>query len=131
MVLCFKCQEHGHFANKCSSKKQEASSKEHGKPKTCAPIAVDKEKEKREHFRIKLEKEEDCKEQHSSYYGKDKSQITCYKCHDLGHYVFDCQRKNKNKDQSMYSSYKEASTSRLSDKGDTHSITSDDFVIIT
>nr|GEU37567.1 hypothetical protein [Tanacetum cinerariifolium] len=99
--------------------------------KTCAPIAVDKEKEKREHFGIKLEKEEYCKEQHSSYYGKDKSQITCYKCHDLGHYVFDCQRKNKNKDQSMYSSYKEASTSRLSDKGDTHSITSDDFVIIT
>nr|GEU32658.1 ARID DNA-binding domain-containing protein [Tanacetum cinerariifolium] len=99
--------------------------------KTCAPIVVEKGKKKLEHFGIKLEKEKDCKEQHSAYYGKDKSQITCYKCHDLGHYVFDCQRKDKNKDQTKYSSYKETSTSRLSNKGDTHSITSDDFAIIT
>nr|GEW22754.1 ARID DNA-binding domain-containing protein [Tanacetum cinerariifolium] len=47
--------------------------------KTCAPIVVEKGKEKLEHFGIKLEKEEDCKEQHSTYYRKDKSQITCYK----------------------------------------------------
>nr|GEY28148.1 hypothetical protein [Tanacetum cinerariifolium] len=98
--------------------------------KTYAPIAVEKGMEKLEYFGINLEKEEDCKEQHSAYYGKDKSQITSYKCHDLGHYVFYCQRKDKNKYQTKYSSYKEASTSRLSDKGDTHSITSDDFAII-
>ncbi|GKE18736.1 ARID DNA-binding domain-containing protein, partial [Tanacetum coccineum] len=33
MVMCFKCQNHGHFANKCPSKNQEASSKEHVQPK--------------------------------------------------------------------------------------------------
>nr|GEZ93246.1 hypothetical protein [Tanacetum cinerariifolium] len=54
--------------------------------KTCAPIDVEKVKEKLEHFGNKLEKEEDCNEQHSAYYGKDKSEITCHKCHDLGHY---------------------------------------------
>ncbi|GKA51120.1 ARID DNA-binding domain-containing protein [Tanacetum coccineum] len=33
MVMCFKCQKHGHFANRCPSRNQEASSKEHGQPK--------------------------------------------------------------------------------------------------
>ncbi|GKD51526.1 ARID DNA-binding domain-containing protein [Tanacetum coccineum] len=46
--------------------------------KTCAPLAVQKGKEKLEHFGIKLEEEEVCKEQ-PAYYGND--QITCYRCH--------------------------------------------------
>ncbi|GKE48528.1 hypothetical protein Tco_1479786, partial [Tanacetum coccineum] len=36
--------------------------------KTCAPIAVQKGKEKLEHFGIKLEEETFCKEQQSAYY---------------------------------------------------------------
>ncbi|GJW68645.1 ARID DNA-binding domain-containing protein [Tanacetum coccineum] len=52
-----------------------------------AQIAVEKGKEKLEHFVIKLEEEEDCKQQQTAYYGKE---MTCYKCQDLGHYAFEC-----------------------------------------
>ncbi|GKD17047.1 ARID DNA-binding domain-containing protein [Tanacetum coccineum] len=92
-----------------------------------AQIAVEKGKEKLEHFGIKLEEEEDCKQQQTAYYGKE---MTCYKCQDLGHYAFECPEKNKKKDQSKYSSYKEPSTSKLSDKGDSHSTSCDDFIVI-
>nr|GEZ40510.1 bulb-type lectin domain-containing protein [Tanacetum cinerariifolium] len=95
--------------------------------KTCA---VEKEKEKQEHFGIKLE-EEDCKEQQSAYYGKEQSQITCYRCQNFGHYAFECPNKNRKKDQVKYSSYKEPSTSKLSDRGDSHSTSSDEFINIT
>ncbi|GKA03392.1 ARID DNA-binding domain-containing protein [Tanacetum coccineum] len=74
-----------------------------------AQIAVEKGKEKLEHFGIKLE-EEDSKQQQTAYYGN--SQITCYKCQDFGHYAFECPTKNKGKDQIKNSSYKEPSTSR-------------------
>ncbi|GJT11431.1 ARID DNA-binding domain-containing protein [Tanacetum coccineum] len=47
--------------------------------KTCAPIAVQKGKEKLEHFGIKLEEETFCKEQQSAYYGKDQDKYTTYK----------------------------------------------------
>ncbi|GJZ09793.1 ARID DNA-binding domain-containing protein, partial [Tanacetum coccineum] len=40
--------------------------------KTCAPLAVQKGKEKLEHFGIKLEEEEVCKEQKPAYYGNDQ-----------------------------------------------------------
>ncbi|GKD19439.1 ARID DNA-binding domain-containing protein [Tanacetum coccineum] len=92
-----------------------------------AQIAVEKGKEKLEHFVIKLEEEEDCKQQQTAYYGKE---MTCYKCQDLGHYAFECPEKNKKKDQSKYSSYKEPSTSKLSDKGDSHNTSCDDFIVI-
>nr|GEV06998.1 ARID DNA-binding domain-containing protein [Tanacetum cinerariifolium] len=95
--------------------------------KTCA---VEKEKEKQEHFGIKLE-EEDCKEQQSAYYGKEQSQITCYRCQNFRHYAFECLNKNRKKDQVKYSSYKEPSTSKLSDRGYSHSTLSDEFIIIT
>ncbi|GKC27290.1 ARID DNA-binding domain-containing protein [Tanacetum coccineum] len=99
--------------------------------KTGAPIAEEKEKKKLEHFGIKLEEEEDCKEQQSAYYGKDQSQVICYRCQSSGHYAFECPNKNRKKDQVKYSSYKEASTSKLSDKGDSHSTSSDDYIVIT
>nr|GEW27708.1 hypothetical protein [Tanacetum cinerariifolium] len=67
--------------------------------KKCAPIAVEKVKEKLEHFGIKLEEEEDCKEQQSAYYGKEQSQITCYRCQNFRHYAFECPNKNRKKDQ--------------------------------
>ncbi|GJV59631.1 ARID DNA-binding domain-containing protein [Tanacetum coccineum] len=99
--------------------------------KTGAPIAEEKEKKKLEHFGIKLEEEEDCKEQQSAYYGKDQSQVICYRCQSSGHYAFECPNKNRKKDQVKYSSYKEASTSKLSGKGDSHSTSSDDYIVIT
>ncbi|GJS19187.1 hypothetical protein Tco_0447819 [Tanacetum coccineum] len=71
--------------------------------KTCAPIAVQKGKEKLEHFGIKLEEETFCKEQQSAYYGKD---------------------------QDKYTTYKGPSTSRISDKEDSFNSTSDDYIII-
>nr|GEX58050.1 ARID DNA-binding domain-containing protein [Tanacetum cinerariifolium] len=92
--------------------------------KTCAPLAVQKGKEKLEHLAIKLEEEEVYKEQQPAYYGKD--QITCYRCHNFRHYAHECP--NKSKDQGNYTSYKEPST----DKRDSSSSnTSKDFTIIT
>ncbi|GKC00077.1 hypothetical protein Tco_0986213 [Tanacetum coccineum] len=99
--------------------------------KTGAPIAEEKEKKKLEHFGIKLEEEEDCKEQQFAYYGKDQSQVICYRCQSSGHYAFEYPNKNRKKDQVKYSSYKEASTSKLSDKGDSHITSSDDYIVIT
>ncbi|GKB29940.1 ARID DNA-binding domain-containing protein, partial [Tanacetum coccineum] len=61
-----------------------------------------------------------CKQEQSAYHGKEQSQITCYRCQDFGHYAFEGPNKNK-KDQDKFSSYKEPSTSKLSDKGDTQS----------
>nr|GEZ42615.1 hypothetical protein [Tanacetum cinerariifolium] len=71
--------------------------------KTCAPIAVEKGKEKLEHFRIKLEEEKDCKNQQSTHYAKE-------------------QDKNK--------AYTGPSTSRISDKEESYGSTSDDYFII-
>nr|GEV12239.1 ARID DNA-binding domain-containing protein [Tanacetum cinerariifolium] len=99
--------------------------------KTCAPIAVKKGKEKLEHFGIKLEEKEDCMQQQSACYGKEQSQMTCYKCQDFGHYAFECPEKNKNKVQGKYSPYKEPSTSRISDKKGSYGSTSNDYIIIT
>nr|GEV07743.1 ARID DNA-binding domain-containing protein [Tanacetum cinerariifolium] len=53
-----------------------------------ASFAVDKGKERLEHFGIKLEEEEDCKQQQPAYQEKEETQIKCYKCQDLGHYDF-------------------------------------------
>ncbi|GJS95326.1 ARID DNA-binding domain-containing protein [Tanacetum coccineum] len=95
-----------------------------------APEAVGKGKEKLEHFGIKLEEEEACKPQQTAHYGKEESQIKCYKCQDLGHYAFECPLKNKRKDQNKVSSYK-ASTSNLAEGMDSNSTSSDDYLIIT
>ncbi|GJX99879.1 anticodon-binding aminoacyl-tRNA synthetase, class 1a [Tanacetum coccineum] len=64
-----------------------------------APEAVGKGNEKLEHFGIKLEEEEACKPQQTAHYGKEESQIKCYKCQDLRHYAFECPLKNKRKYQ--------------------------------
>nr|GFA68319.1 ARID DNA-binding domain-containing protein [Tanacetum cinerariifolium] len=71
--------------------------------KTCAPLAVQKGKEKQEHFGIKLEDKEDCKNQQSTHYAKE-------------------QDKNK--------VYTRPSTSRISDKEGSYGSTSDDYFII-
>nr|GEY15133.1 ARID DNA-binding domain-containing protein [Tanacetum cinerariifolium] len=68
--------------------------------KTCAPVDVQKGNEKQEHFGIKLEDEEDCKNQQSTYYAKE-------------------QDKNK--------VYTRPSTSRISDKEGSYESTSDDY----
>ncbi|GJY15882.1 ARID DNA-binding domain-containing protein [Tanacetum coccineum] len=100
--------------------------------KTGVPIAEEKEKKKLEHFGIKLEDEEDCKEQQSAYYGKGQSQVICFSCQSSGHYAFECPNKNRKNDQVKYSSYNERILhQRLSDKGDSHSTSSDDYIVIT
>nr|GEW94351.1 ARID DNA-binding domain-containing protein [Tanacetum cinerariifolium] len=71
--------------------------------KTSAPIAVEKGKEKLEHFGIKLEEAEDCKNQQSTHYAKE-------------------QDKNK--------AYTGPSTSRISNKEESYGSTSDDYFII-
>ncbi|GJU28210.1 hypothetical protein Tco_1166831 [Tanacetum coccineum] len=118
-------QEYGHFANKCTSKKQ-------WEPKVSLkyPEFI--------HFKTRgiikgtdKDEEEDCKEQQSAYYGKDQSQVICYRCQSSGHHAFEYPNKNRKKHQVKYSSYKEASTSKLSDKRDSHITTSDDFIVIT
>ncbi|GJS00464.1 ARID DNA-binding domain-containing protein [Tanacetum coccineum] len=94
-----------------------------------ASNAAEKGKEKLEHFGIKLEEEEDCKQQQSTHY--EKEQMTCYKCQDFGHYAFECPTRKGEKDQIKYSSYKEPSTSKFAEGRDSHSTSSDDFTIIT
>ncbi|GJY10776.1 ARID DNA-binding domain-containing protein [Tanacetum coccineum] len=74
-----------------------------------APLASQKGKEKIEHFGIKLEDEENCKEQQTAHY--DEDQITCYRCHNFRHYAYQCLSKLKN--QGNYKSYKEPSTSKI------------------
>ncbi|GJR49565.1 ARID DNA-binding domain-containing protein [Tanacetum coccineum] len=92
-----------------------------------APEAVGKGKEKLEHFGIKLEEEEESKQSQTAHGNQQK---TCYKCHNLGHYAFECPLKNKRKDQNKVSSYK-ASTSNLEEGMDSNSTSSDDYLIIT
>ncbi|GKC52427.1 ARID DNA-binding domain-containing protein [Tanacetum coccineum] len=94
-----------------------------------ASNAAEKGKEKLEHFGIKLEEEEDCKQQQSTQY--EKEQMTCYKCQDFGRHAFECPTRKGEKDQIKYSSYKEPSTSQFAEGRDSHSTSSDDFTIIT
>ncbi|GKA51121.1 ARID DNA-binding domain-containing protein [Tanacetum coccineum] len=86
-----------------------------------ASKAAEKGKEKLEHFGIKLEKEEDCKQQQTTHYEEEQSQMTCYKCQDFGNYAFECPSKDRQRDQVKDSSYKGPSTSKLSSKGNSHS----------
>nr|GFC38678.1 ARID DNA-binding domain-containing protein [Tanacetum cinerariifolium] len=51
-----------------------------------ASSVVEKEKERLEHFRIKLEKEEESKQQQPAYHWRE-AQIKCYNCQGLGHYA--------------------------------------------
>nr|GEY25087.1 ARID DNA-binding domain-containing protein [Tanacetum cinerariifolium] len=95
-----------------------------------ASFAVEKGKERLEHFGIKLEEEEDCKQQQPAYQKKEETQIKCYKCQDLGHYVFKCPNKNE-KYQNRFTSYKRAPTSKPTNNKDTQSTSSDDFTVIT
>nr|GEV93786.1 ARID DNA-binding domain-containing protein [Tanacetum cinerariifolium] len=93
-------------------------------------ICCGKGKEKLEHFGIKLKEEEDCKQQQPAYQEKEETQIECYKCQDLGHYVFKYPNKNE-KYQDRFTSYKGASTSKPTNNKDTQSTSSDDFRVIT
>nr|GEW51228.1 hypothetical protein [Tanacetum cinerariifolium] len=91
--------------------------------------AVEKEKERLEHFGIKLEEEEESKQKQPAYHWRE-AYIKCYKCQGLGYYAIECQDKRK-KDRDMFASYKEISTSKPTDKEDTQSSSSDDFTVIT
>nr|GFA17111.1 ARID DNA-binding domain-containing protein [Tanacetum cinerariifolium] len=95
------------------------------------PIRGGEDSESLESYQWNDEEKEDCKQQQSACYGKEQSQMTCYKCQDFGHYASECPKKNKNKDQGKYSPYKEPSTSRISDKEGSNGSTSDDYIIIT
>nr|GEZ24855.1 ARID DNA-binding domain-containing protein [Tanacetum cinerariifolium] len=53
-----------------------------------ASSAVEKKKERLEHFRIKLEKEEESKQQQPAYHWRE-AQIKCYNCQGLGHYAIE------------------------------------------
>nr|GEW49465.1 bulb-type lectin domain-containing protein [Tanacetum cinerariifolium] len=70
--------------------------------RTCVPKAVQNEKEKLKHFRIKLEDETDCNIQQTTQYEQNKDRI--------------CKR---------------PSTSRISNKKGSYRSTSDDYIIIT
>ncbi|GJX39903.1 ARID DNA-binding domain-containing protein [Tanacetum coccineum] len=76
--------------------------------KISAPLASQKGKEKIEHFGIKLEDEENCIEQQSAHH--EENEITSYRCHNFGHYSYQCP--SKLKDHGNYKSYKEPPTSR-------------------
>ncbi|GJT18303.1 ARID DNA-binding domain-containing protein [Tanacetum coccineum] len=96
--------------------------------KTSAPLASQKGKEKIEHFGIKLEDKENCKEQQTAHHEED--QTTCYRCHNFGHYAYQCPSKLKN--QGNYKSYKEPSTSKIPVKGKScKGSSSEDLNIIT
>ncbi|GJY89192.1 ARID DNA-binding domain-containing protein [Tanacetum coccineum] len=95
---------------------------------TSAPFASQKGKEKIEHFGIKLEDKENCKEQQTAHHEED--QTTCYRCHNFGHYAYQCLSKLKN--QGNYKSYKEPSTSKIPVKGkSSKDSSSEDLNIIT
>ncbi|GJZ73538.1 ARID DNA-binding domain-containing protein [Tanacetum coccineum] len=96
--------------------------------KTSAPLASQKGKETIEHFGIKLEDEENCIEQQSAHH--EENEITCYRCHNFGHYAYQCP--SKLKDQGNYKSYKEPPTSRTPVKGNSSKgNSSEDLNIIT
>ncbi|GJW88916.1 ARID DNA-binding domain-containing protein [Tanacetum coccineum] len=91
-----------------------------------APEAVGKGKEKLDTFDQCWKK----KREQAIISAHGNQQKTCYKCHNLGHYAFECPLKNKRKDQNKVSSYK-ASTSNLEEGMDSNSTSSDDYLIIT
>nr|GEX76380.1 ARID DNA-binding domain-containing protein [Tanacetum cinerariifolium] len=69
-----------------------------------APV---KGKEKVEHFDIKLEDEPDFIQQIVQH---EEGRVTCYRCHSLGHYAYQCPNKPKNK--MYFQSYKDSSSSK-------------------
>nr|GEX87217.1 hypothetical protein CTI12_AA204890 [Tanacetum cinerariifolium] len=83
-----------------------------------ASFAMEKGKERLEHFGIKLEEEKDFKQQQPAYQEKEETHIKCYKCQDLGHHDFEYPNKNE-KDQDRFTSYKGASTSKPTNNEDT------------
>ncbi|GKC89910.1 ARID DNA-binding domain-containing protein [Tanacetum coccineum] len=87
-----------------------------------ATFAVEKEK-RLEHFGIKLEEEEEGKQQQTADQ-EEGALIKCYKCKSLGHYAFECPKKNKGKEMT----YKEALATQPQE--DTPSTSSDDFTVI-
>ncbi|GJY85140.1 ARID DNA-binding domain-containing protein [Tanacetum coccineum] len=77
--------------------------------KNGAPSTSQKGKEKIEHFDIKLEDEPVCIQQQTVQ--DEEKEVTCYRCHSIGHYAYQCPSKQSN--QMYYKSYKDSSSSKL------------------
>nr|GEW69811.1 ARID DNA-binding domain-containing protein [Tanacetum cinerariifolium] len=74
---------------------------------TSAPKTSQKGREKVEHFDIKLEDEPDCIQQQTVQH--EEGRVTCYRCHSIGHYAYQCPSKQNN--QMYFQSYKDSSSS--------------------
>nr|GEU94823.1 hypothetical protein [Tanacetum cinerariifolium] len=91
-----------------------------------APMTSQKEKEKVEHFDIKLEDEPDCIQQQTVQH--EEGRVTCYRCHNIGHYAYQCPSKQKN--QMYFQSYKDSSSSKLTGDSSKKSSSHDLNIII-
>nr|GEW69812.1 ARID DNA-binding domain-containing protein [Tanacetum cinerariifolium] len=74
-----------------------------------ALITSQKGKDNVEHFDIKLEDEPDCIQQQTMQH--EEGRVTCYRCHSIGHYAYQCLSKQKN--HMYFQSYKDSSSSKL------------------
>nr|GFA19909.1 ARID DNA-binding domain-containing protein [Tanacetum cinerariifolium] len=91
-----------------------------------APKTSQKGKEKVEHFDIKLEDEPDCIQQQTIQH--EEGRVTCYRCHSIGHYAYQCPSKQKN--QMYFQSYKDSSSSKLAGDSSKKSSSEDLNIII-
>ncbi|GJY85139.1 ARID DNA-binding domain-containing protein [Tanacetum coccineum] len=82
--------------------------------KNGAPSTSQIGKEKIEHFDIKLEDEPVCIQQQTVQ--DEEKEVTCYRCHSIGHYAYRCPSKQSN--QMYYKSYKDSSSSKLTGNQD-------------
>nr|GFB03597.1 ARID DNA-binding domain-containing protein [Tanacetum cinerariifolium] len=91
-----------------------------------APMTSQKGNDKVEHFDIKLEDEPDCIQQQTVQH--EEGRVTCYRCHSIGHYAYQCLSKQKN--QMYFQSYKDSSSSKLTGDSSKKSSSEDLNIII-
>ncbi|GKA31369.1 ARID DNA-binding domain-containing protein [Tanacetum coccineum] len=94
--------------------------------KNGAPSNSQKGKEKIEHFGIKLEDKPVCIQQQTVQ--DEEKEVTCYRCHSIGHYAYQCPSKQSN--QMYYKSYKDSSSSKLTGNSSRNTSNEDLNIII-